>query len=120
MQYRFEAVSQAQCDMKLREHCDDGLCWTVTEVFGQVTATSHATPRNVPRAPVDGSDLTRVYWQSGKWHNRRPATAAMERKATMAADRAAGVSDGGGVSDKTAVRRWFRARARKDAKRAAK
>lgn len=106
---KFEATNQEQCDAKMREHCNDGRCWTVSEVFSLVTARPYDTARNVPRAPVDASDLQSLYWQSGEWHKRRPATAAMQRKVWAQADKAGGVSDGGNVD----VAAWFRARARK-------
>jgi len=115
---KFEAANQEQCTAQMRKLCDDGRAWTVAEVFGLVTATPYATAANVPRTPAStDSEMQGLYWHAGGWHKRRPATAAMERKVQREADTAAGVSDGGGVSDATAVRRWFRARARKDAKR---
>lgn len=109
----FEAHSMEECTAKMNELCNDGRCWTAWEVFGHTHATAHAAPNNVPRTPAGREgELDTHYWQSGAWHKRRPATAAMERKQQQAADRAGGVSDGAGVSDNQAVAAWFRRRKR--------
>lgn len=111
----FQSSSREHAESVLRARCNDGRIWIIGGVFGFIRADAWEK-RTRPRVDASATSYTlrhvenSHYWQSGAWHPRLPATAAARRREDERADRAAGVSDGGGALTRRELRRWLKAR----------